>query len=71
MVQEIAFTSNPSMDSALRELFGQLKGSPSSYKAVIFVASVSYDFPQLSQKIHEHFPGCEVMGASTSGETSV
>ena len=68
MVQEIAFTSNPNMDSALRELFGQLKGSPSSYKAVIFVASVSYDFPQLSQKIHEHFPGCEVMGASTSGE---
>ncbi|MCR5620429.1 MAG: FIST C-terminal domain-containing protein [Treponema sp.] len=68
MVQEIAFTSNPNMDSALQELFGQLKGSPSSYKAIIFVASISYDFPMLSQRIHAQFPNCEVMGASTSGE---
>ncbi len=68
MVQEIAFTSNPNMDAALRDLFGQLKGNPSSYKAIIFVASVCYDFPLLSQKIHEQFPHCEVMGASTSGE---
>ena len=68
MIQEIAFSSNPDMDSALRELFGQLKGSPSSCKAVIFMASVCYDFPLLSQRIQSKFPGCEVMGASTSGE---
>ncbi len=68
MVQEIAFSSNPTLDSALEEVFSQLKNRPDSYKAVIFFASICYDFPLLTQRICEHFPHSEVLGTSTSGE---
>ncbi len=70
MTQEIAFSSNKNLDSALAEIFLQLKKSPDSYTAVIYFASVCYDFVELSKRIHERFPNTQVIGTSTSGEIS-
>lgn len=70
MVQEIAFSSQTDTDAALQDIFRQFRNSPDSYTAVIFFASVCYDFAELSRKIYGHFPRCQVLGTSTSGEIS-
>ena len=70
MIQEVAFSSAQNLELALKDVFGQLKRSPDSCTAVIFFASVCYDFPELAKRIHEHFPKCPVIGTSTSGEIS-
>ena len=69
MTQDIAFSSKLDLDTALEEIYSQLTNS-SMYGAVLFYASVSYDFPLLAQKLKEHFPSSEVIGTSTSGEIS-
>ena len=70
MFQEIAFSSSQNLDSALAEVFSQFKDRPESYTAVIFFASIRYDFQELSRKIYGHFSKSQVLGTSTSGEIS-
>ena len=70
MEQEVVFTTNRNIDSAVSELCGKLKRDLSSYQAVIFMAAIDYDFNELSQKIKDRFPKAEVIGTSTAGEIS-
>lgn len=70
MKQEIAWTNNTDTAKAVDELVHQIKGSHSSINLVMFFASVSYDFVELSRKLKSQFPSSEVVGCSTSGEIS-
>ena len=70
MEQEVVSTRNKNIDSAVNELCGKLRKTLDSYKTVIFLAAIDYDFPLLSQKIKEKFPSAEVVGTSTAGEFS-
>lgn len=71
MEQEVVST-NVSGNAAIvvDALCTQLKKEPSAYNAVIFFASVKYDFAELSSELHERFPKAEIIGTSTSGEIS-
>ena len=68
MVQEVVSTRISDAQEAANDLVRQLKQSPDSYNAVIFMAAIKYDFEALSAAIKEHFPDSEVIGASTAGE---
>ena len=68
MVQEVVSTRISDAQEAANDLVRQLKQSPDSYNAVIFMAAIKYDFEALSAAIKEHFPNSEVIGASTAGE---
>lgn len=70
MKQEIAWTSQPNLDTAVNDLMNQIQDKSSSVALVMFFASVCYDFAELSKKISEKFPNSEVVGCSTSGEIS-
>ena len=67
MLQEIAFSSKSDIDAALEDILSQLKHRDKP-TAVVFFASVCYDFPILAEKIYNKFPYSEVLGTSTSGE---
>ncbi len=67
MKQDIAVTYNPILSSAVDEICAKLPQS-NSYIAIIFFASVNYDFQVLSTLIKERYPNAEVIGCSTSGE---
>lgn len=68
MEQEVVSTRISDPSGAAEDLLRQLKNSPSSYQAVIFMAAIKYDFAELSAAIKEKFPESEVIGASTAGE---
>ncbi len=68
MEQEVAQTKKKDITAALEDIHRQLKKPVSQYNAVIFFASIEYEFPLLSKKIAEFFPNSKVIGASTSGE---
>ena len=68
MIQEVVSTKIGDAQGAADDLVRQLRGSPDSYNAVIFMAAIKYDFAALSVAIKEKFPNCEVIGASTAGE---
>ena len=67
MKQEIAVTYNPILTGAVDEICAKLP-PVNSYIALIFFASVNYDFQNLSARLKERYPNCEVIGCSTSGE---
>ena len=68
MDQEVVLTRVDDIQSAVRDLTSQLKKTPDSYQAVIFLAAIKYDFAQLSMEMKKAFPNSEVIGASTAGE---
>ena len=68
MTQEVVSTRISDAQGAADDLVRQLKGSPDSYNAVIFMAAIKYDFAALSVALKEKFPNSEVIGASTAGE---
>lgn len=68
MQQEVVSTRLKDAESAAQDLAGQLKNRPESYKAVIFMAAISYDFESLSKAIKDKFPSSEVIGTTTAGE---
>lgn len=70
MEQEVVSTRFKEPQGAADDLARQLKKNPDSYKAVIFMAAISYDFDALSKAIKEKFPHSEVIGTSTAGEIS-
>lgn len=71
MEQEVVNTNVTGSASIVADaLCSQLKKDLSSYNAVIFFASVSYDFADLSAELHDRFPKAEIIGTSTSGEIS-
>ncbi|WP_406033888.1 FIST N-terminal domain-containing protein, partial [Treponema saccharophilum] len=67
MEQEVVVSRRPDVKSAVDELCGKLRQRPDSYQAVIFMAAIRYDFPELSREIKERFPNSEVIGTSTAG----
>ena len=68
MIQEVVSTKINDISAAVDDLLRQLKNSPDSYNAVIFMAAIKYNFGELSRAIKEKFPHSEVIGASTAGE---
>ena len=68
MIQEVVSTRISDEHEAAQDLLRQLKQSPDSYNAVIFMAAIKYDFAELSRAMKELFPNSEVIGASTAGE---
>lgn len=70
MEQEVVISRNPDIQGCVAELCSKLKNSPDSYKAVFFMAAISYDFEALSKEIKSKFPGTEVLGTTTAGEIS-
>lgn len=68
MEQEVVLTRMADVQSAAKDLVRQLKKSPDSYQAVIFLAAIRYDFAELSMELKNYFPNSEVIGASTAGE---
>ncbi len=68
MEQEVVQSRKSNVQEAVSELCGKLKNSPDSYKAVFFMAAISYDFAELSREIKNRFPNTEVIGTSTAGE---
>lgn len=68
MKQEIAFTNKTNITDAVDDLANQLKGT--DFNLVLFAASSSYEFSELSTALYERFPNSEVIGTSTSGEIS-
>lgn len=71
MEQEVVTTSVSGNGVAVADaLCSQLKKDLSMYNAVIFFASVKYDFAELSAELHNRFPRAEILGTSTSGEIS-
>ncbi|MBQ9207085.1 MAG: FIST C-terminal domain-containing protein [Treponema sp.] len=67
MKQDTAISYNPIVSDAVNEISRKL--SPTNkYIALIFFASVNYDFQVLSTMLKERYPDCEVIGCSTSGE---
>lgn len=67
MKQETAISYNPIVSNAVDEICAKLPPS-NNYIALIFFASVNYDFHALSASLKERYPDCEVIGTSTSGE---
>lgn len=67
MKQDIAITYNPILPNAVDEICSKLPLAD-SYIAIIFFASVNYDFQELSSRLKERYPDSEVIGCSTSGE---
>ncbi len=70
MEQEVVSTNATSLYVAVDELCSKLKRSADSYKAVIFMAAITYDFETLSKALKERFPKSEVIGTTTAGEIS-
>lgn len=70
MKQEIAWTNEVDEQAAVQKLVSQLTLAGRKYNLVMFFASVSYDFAELSKLLKEQFPESEVVGCSTSGEIS-
>ena len=68
MKQEIVQTRESDVERAAESLCSKLKKPLSSYAIVIFFAGSRYDFPRLSEILHEKFPKAEVIGATTAGE---
>ncbi len=68
MEQEVVSTTIKDPQGAAEDLAHKLRNSPDSYKAVIFMAAISYDFSALSKAIKDKFPSSEVIGTSTAGE---
>lgn len=68
MEQEVVTTKRQNPNDAAKDLVSQLKSPLDSYKAVIFMAAIQYDFEALSAAIKAAFPKAEVIGASTAGE---
>lgn len=68
MEQEVVTTKKTNPTEAAKDLVSQLRNNPDSYKAVIFMAAITYDFEALSVAIKTEFPHCEVIGSSTAGE---
>lgn len=68
MNQEVVSTKKSNVKDAVEDLVRQLKNTPSSYKAVIFMAAINYDFEKLSVAVKQKFPKSEVIGVSTAGE---
>lgn len=68
MEQEVLISRNANVQSAVSELCSKLKYNPDQYKAVFFMAAITYDFEELSREIKAKFPHTEVMGTSTAGE---
>src|SRR5574344_9219 len=70
MKQEVVTSHGQNTERTVEDLISQLKQPLGQYSAVIFSASVAYDFPALAAQIKEKFPQAEVIGTSTSGEIS-
>lgn len=71
MEQEVVTTSVSGNAAIVADaLCSQLKKDPTTYNAVIFFASVKYDFAELSTELKNRFPKAEIIGTSTSGEIS-
>ncbi len=70
MEQEVVVSNASDVQVAVNELMAKLKHEPSYYKAVFFMAAITYDFEALSQSIKEKFPTVDVIGTSTAGEIS-
>lgn len=68
MTQEVVRSSMTDVNRAVDDLCSKLNDSVSSYSAIIFFASSSYDFAALSAALYNRFPKAEVIGASTAGE---
>lgn len=68
MEQEVVSTRMSDPFSAAEDLARQLRHDSKTYKAVIFMAAINYNFEELSQAIKEKFPESEVIGTSTAGE---
>lgn len=60
-----ALTINKNIDVAVRELTTQLHRNPS---LVLFFASTSYNFEQLTKVLHNYYPTAEIVGVTTTGE---
>lgn len=70
MKQQIAWTNRSSALEAVDDLMRQIGGANDNCILVMFFASVSYNFAELSNLIKAKFPKSEVVGCSTSGEIS-
>ncbi|MCR5607197.1 MAG: FIST C-terminal domain-containing protein [Treponema sp.] len=70
MEQEVVSSKKVDIEEAVKELCGKLRKGRNEYQAVIFMASISYDFELLSKSLKEQFPESEVIGTSTAGEIS-
>lgn len=70
MKQEIAWTNRPGVEAAVNDLMRQINKGSRDCRMVLFCASVSYDFYELSARLKNEFPDSEVIGCSTSGEIS-
>ena len=70
MKQQIAWTNRAAVPEAVDDLMKQLSETGENCNLVMFFASVSYDFAELSRALKEKFPKSEVVGCSTSGEIS-
>ena len=68
MTQEVIQTSRLDAEQAVNEICSKLKKAKSAYTAIIFFASIEYDFKKLSELLKENFPQAEVVGSSTAGE---
>ena len=68
MIQEVIQTSRLDAEQAVNEICAKLKKAKSSYTAIIFFASIEYDFQRLSELLKENFPTAEVVGSTTAGE---
>ena len=68
MEQEVIQTSQMDAERAVNELCSRLKKSPSMYSAILFFASVQFDFERVSALLKEAFPNAEVVGSTTAGE---
>lgn len=68
MEQEVVSTKLKDANAAAEDLARQLKKNPDNYKAVIFMAAITYDFDSLSKAIKSKFPHSEVIGTTTAGE---
>lgn len=70
MKQEVVQTSFLAVDRAVEDILSKLSKKPSEYDAVVFFASTSYDFVELSKEMKNVFTHAEVVGSSTFGEIS-
>ena len=70
MEQEVVISKKQDALMAVDELCSQLRHPSSYYQAVFFMAAVTYNFEELSQRIKEKFPDSQVMGCTTAGEIS-
>lgn len=70
MTQETVQTTAASVQGAVNDLVSKLNCRPENYNAVVFYASVKWDFNELSSELKKTFPQAEVVGTSTAGEIS-